>query len=196
MSGSPRRGCWRDDPNARSSRLGRTRDRPRDRGGGRCRDRWLREGRRSSTRPVALDREAPLGKRLLESGRGDQGAAGVDPGAATTRSRRDGPEGRLTARTAPRSRRGRRGRCRASRPVRFLCRPVSGPAVRPGTTVWFWRSTLGGPRPRPRPASARDAYRRVLVPSLTSSSSSWSNVSGFQPVASDATASSSASFEG
>jgi hypothetical protein len=39
-------------------------------------------------------------------------------------------------------------------------------------------------------------YRRVLEPSLTSSSSSWSNVSGPQPVASDATAASSASFDG
>ena len=42
----------------------------------------------------------------------------------------------------------------------------------------------------------RDAYRRVLTPRLTSSSSSWSNVSGFQLVAPDATASSSASFDG
>ena len=45
-------------------------------------------------------------------------------------------------------------------------------------------------------ASARDAYRRVLERSLTSSSSSWSNVSEFQLVAPDATASSSASFDG
>ena len=39
-------------------------------------------------------------------------------------------------------------------------------------------------------------YPRVLVPSLTSSSSSWSNVSGFQLVAPDAIAASSASFDG
>lgn len=39
-------------------------------------------------------------------------------------------------------------------------------------------------------------YRRVLEPSLTSSSSSWSNASGPQPVASDAIAASSASFDG
>ena len=39
-------------------------------------------------------------------------------------------------------------------------------------------------------------YRRVLQPSLTSSSSSWSNASGPQPVAPDATAASSASFDG
>ena len=39
-------------------------------------------------------------------------------------------------------------------------------------------------------------YPRVLVPSLTSSSSSWSNVSEFQLVAPDATAASSASFDG
>ena len=50
--------------------------------------------------------------------------------------------------------------------------------------------------PGRRPGSARDAYRRVLTPRLTSSSSSWSNVSGFQLVAPDATASSSASFDG
>jgi hypothetical protein len=36
----------------------------------------------------------------------------------------------------------------------------------------------------------------VLSPSLTSSSSRWSNVSGFQLVAPDATASSRASFDG
>ena len=57
-------------------------------------------------------------------------------------------------------------------------------------------SRSGGRRPRPRPASARDAYGRVLTPRLTSSSSSWSNVSGFQFVAPDAMASSSASFDG
>ncbi len=50
--------------------------------------------------------------------------------------------------------------------------------------------------PVPRPASARDPYPRVLEPSLTSSSSSWSNASGPQPVASDAIAASSASFDG
>jgi hypothetical protein len=36
----------------------------------------------------------------------------------------------------------------------------------------------------------------LLEPSLTSSSSSWSNVSGFQLVAPDAIAASSASFDG
>src|SRR5262245_49705801 len=41
-----------------------------------------------------------------------------------------------------------------------------------------------------------DAYRRVLVPSLPSSSSSWSNDSSFQLVAPVAIASSSASLDG
>src|SRR5262245_22506357 len=51
--------------------------------------------------------------------------------------------------------------------------------------------------PTPAPWRVRrDPYPRVLEPSMTSSSSSWSNVSLFQGIAPDATAASSASFDG
>ena len=74
--------------------------------------------------------------------------------------------------------------------------PTNAPD-RPWTTiVRFRNSSLRWTKTRPRPVSARDPYSRVLEPSLASSSSSWSNVSGDQPVAPDATAASSASFDG
>src|SRR5919201_5861054 len=73
----------------------------------------------------------------------------------------------------------------------------TGAPDRPWTTiVRFRNSSLRWTKTRPRPVSARDPYSRVLEPSLASSSSSWSNVSGDQPVAPDATAASSASFDG
>jgi len=74
---------------------------------------------------------------------------------------------------------------------------TSAPARPWTTTVRFRSSSLRWTKtPSAAGVSTPFPYRRVLVPSLTSSSSSWSNVSGFQLVAPDAIAASSASFDG
>jgi len=53
------------------------------------------EGRRPPPRPVALDREAPPGERAVQGGGRDDGAAGVDPGAAAAGAGGLGSPGQL-----------------------------------------------------------------------------------------------------
>src|SRR5262245_57122290 len=83
-------------------------------------------------------------------------------------------------------------------PCRLILQSARAEPARPyAAAAWQQaggRTPVGVPRTAWR--GAEEGYRRVLLRSLASSSSSWSNVSGFQLIASDATASSRASFDG
>jgi hypothetical protein len=192
MSGWPRRGWRREVPEPAASWGRRPCHRPRGHCRGRGLERRIGEGSGAPARPGALHGEAPPGERSVQGRCDDDRATRLDPRASPTRARANAARRQLWP---PRS-----GRCRsAARPERGVPQHVvpvgMGREARDDRQV---PEQLAPVDEDPIGDRCQHAipYRRVLVPSLTSSSSSWSNASGPQPVDPDATAASSTSFDG